>query len=173
MTKVQGYKAFNLDGTNVHGKVFKEGETYVTDRHIQFYQTGYHMCEHLTHVFSYYHPVESALVASVAGEGHIHYIPYDDYRDIYDLYAVEKITINHFFTRAEIFKQVLQEIPHDQKLFLSNATLTPEEKQIFISLFHDNFDLMRCLLYYQTNYTDVYQKSPEEVQRLVRKCYHG
>lgn len=173
MGKIEGYKAFNLDGTNFHGKVFKEGETYATKRNIQFYQTGYHMCKYLTHVFSYYHPVESAKVASVTGEGHIHFIDYDDYRDIYDLYAVEKITINHFFTREELFNQVLKEIPHDQMLFLNYATLSPQEMQIFIDKFYDNVELMRCLLYYQANYKDIYEKSIEDVRKLVRKCYHG
>ncbi len=173
MEVIEGFKAFNLDQTNIHGKKFEEGKTYVTKQPIQFYQGGYHICTHLAHVYSYYYPAEAVKVASVQGFGHKHYLAEDDYRGVYDMYAVEKITIKHFLTREEIIANILADIPYNQKIFINNAHLAEEELKLFISQLHDNFEMMRLLLYYQMGYENIYKEDYEDVQKLIRKCYHG
>lgn len=173
MWEISGYKAFNSDYTNMHGKVFEEGKVYQTSKNIQFYKSGYHICEHLPHVYRYYYPVEEVKVARVLASGKYHYIEYDDYKGIYDLYSVEKIYIEHFLTREEIIDKILADIPHNQEIFLQYAKLTEEELSKFILKNYNDFNFMRCLLYTQLGYKNIYEMDYKSVKKLIRECKNG
>ncbi len=169
MWEVKGYKAFNLDGSNKYGKVFIEGNTYHTAKDIQFYKSGYHLCTHLPHVYSYYFPAEEVKVAEVTGFGKHHYLNIDDYRGLYDMYAVENITIDHFLTRKEIITTVLNETPYNQKIFIYNSHLSKEEIKLFLERINDDYELLKAIFYYQMGYIDIYEKDIAEVRKLIRE----
>ena len=173
MWEITGYKGFNKDGTNMHGKVFEEGKSYQTAQKIQFYKSGYHICEHLPHVFCYYYPVEEVKVAQVLASGKYHYIDFDDYKGIFDLYAVERIYIDHFLTRSEIITKVLEDSPYNQKIFLNYVKLTKEELNKFILQNYNDYGFMLCLLYTQLGYKNVYTMEYEKVKKLIRECKNG
>lgn len=173
MWEMTGYKAFNHDYTNMHGKVFEEGKSYQTSKNIQFYKSGYHLCKHLPHVFCYYYPVEEVKVAQVLASGKYHYLDYDDYKGIYDLYAVEQIYIDHFLKRQEIIAKVLEDIPYNQKIFLQYVKLTKEELAKFVFQNANDYGFMQCLLYTQLGYKNIYTMDYENVKKLIREWKNG
>lgn len=173
MWEISGYKAFNNDWTNRYGKLFEEGKSYQTSKDIQFYKSGYHICKHLPHVYCYYNPVEEVKVAQVLASGKYHYIDYDDYKGIYDLYAVEKVYIDHFMEREEIITKVLADIPYNQKIFLQYAKLSKEELKKFILQNYKDYNFMQCLLYTQLGYKNVYTMEYEKVKKLIKEWKNG
>ncbi len=168
--EVTGYKAFYKDMTNRHGVHFEIGETYQVEGEIRFgiNGNGFHMCKHLCDVFRYFEKEEDILVVSVTGSGKIK--EYDDlYYGYYEMYAVEKITINRILAREEILQIMMHTHDLDNKKFLATFDLTEEEKKKYLQLYRHNKGMLVYLLYYQFGYKEIYEMSYEKKQEIFRK----
>lgn len=172
MGEVKGYKAFNNDLTNRYGKLFVEGETYRVDGEIKFGNNGngFHMCTALSDVFRYVDATkEDVLAAEVTGRGKC--IKYDDvYYGYYDMYSCEQITIDRFLLRKEIIEMMLNSVSYEVIKFLITFKLNENEKILFARRFRKDIGVMKTLLYYQFDCTEVYRSEFEferECARLV------
>lgn len=170
MFEVKGYKAFNKDATNRYGKPFTEGETYFVEGPVSFGNNGngYHMCTALSDVFRYVNAMtEEALVAEVTGSGS-HVKMDDEYYGYYDMYAVERITIDKFLTRDEIIDKMLNSSPFQVRKFLSTFGLSEEEKILFVKKFRNDREILKCLLYYHFGCKQIYEQNYVKGDKQIR-----
>ena len=72
------------------------------------------------------------------------------------MYAFEYMKIIKKLSREEIFEYAKRLSDYRLKRFISLMKLTQNELEEIKNLFKDNEDILKCILYYQENKTDVY-----------------
>ena len=153
-----GYKCFNQGLINRYGHKFEMGKTYHAESEIKFGNNGngFHICTNLEDTLRYFdafnNEVDICLVCCY-GDNSLYN---DEYYGYYDMYAFEYMKIIKKLSREEIFEYAKRLSDYRLKRFISLMKLTQNELEEIKNLFKDNEDILKCILYYQENKTDVY-----------------
>jgi hypothetical protein len=138
--KVQGYKAFAADGTNMYGEVLEAGKKYHRDGEITYGQkgNGYHLAYSLEDTLKFCTLdkrglVSKPMIAMVIATGDIvsSNVPDNDYIGYYDLFACSDLEVVKFLTREEIISYGLRLSYDSRRRFITYFELTPEEMMLF------------------------------------------
>ncbi len=162
--EINGYKAFYKNHKNRYGLLFEEGTTYQDEGKIEFGNSsrgGFHMCKRLEDTLRFFPGDEDNVsIAEVTGKGKIAKFE-DDYEGYYDMYSVEKLTINRFLDRDEIIGHFLYDYAIDDDRvcrFIQLYKLNDEEIEEFKYKYGDSDKVMKFISYYQDNDKDAFNK---------------
>ena len=159
--EIHGYKAFHKGLVNRYGLPFEEGGIYTCEGNLKFGNdgNGFHFCKRLEDTLRYFPATEEEIdVAEVTALGDI-VEGEDDYYGYYDMYCTNRIRIDKVLTRADIISHFYRLPEHEVIRFIQCFLLTPDEIELFKTLFKDNKNIMNSILYYQEKDTDVYNRS--------------
>lgn len=158
MDMVHGYKAFNKDFTNRHGEKFEVGKTYIDSSNISFgndSEGGFHMCSNLEDTLKFVPAFEEdVVVCEVTGSGKIVEGDRfeDDYYGFYDMYSVERLTIDKVLSRKEVVDSFLNMSTISSERicrFVQFYKLHEDEEEMFKLKFGDSNKIMQYISYYQ------------------------
>ena len=150
---IKGYKAFDKEQKNRHGKRFEEGMTYNVLGPVKFGNkgNGYHFCGRLEDTLRYVDAMNDDIkIAEVIGSGDI-VESYDDYYGYYDMYSASSITIVRFLTREEIIEQFMCASVYRVERFVQLFRLTEGEIVSFKEKYCNENLILKAIAYHQEN----------------------
>lgn len=157
--EIIGYKCFNNDMTNRHGKKFQVNGIYISNGEIQFGNEsmhGFHLCENMEDTFRYFAAKEEEVkICLVRGSGKI-VKSEDDYNSYYGMYSVEQLEILSILTRDEVISYGLNLCAERVKRFITTFKLTDFEIHLFINKFCNDDSVLKYISYYQLNDKNVF-----------------
>ena len=173
MDAVHGYKAFNKDFTNRYGEKFEVGKTYTDSSNITFgndNEGGFHMCANLEDTLRFVPAdTDDVVICEVTGFGKIvegdRYE--DDYYGYYDMYSVEKMTINKKLSRKEIVDMFLNMSTSSKDRicrFIESYKLNETEEEMFKLKFGDFTPIMQYISYYQDGDKEAFNNYSKRVK---------
>lgn len=154
---IKGYKAFFPGLVNNYNVVFEVGKRYEVEE--KYKKVGYHFCKNLEDAFVYYRN-KDVEVCEVVGYGDI-ISYYNDYYEIYDVYASSKIKIIRKLEREEIINYFLGMSYFSLNRvirFISLFKLMKEEVNLFKEQYKNYRDVIDAICYYQENDVKVYER---------------
>ena len=156
---IYGYKALFDGMLNQYNQKFELGCVY-TDDNIEK-NGGFHFCKNLEDIFIFPQFRNDVSIYKVCGSGKI--IPYhNDYYDLYDVYAVEKIKIIQEISRNEIIKYYLSldNVYQINRIlrFIQLFSLYYDEIELFKIRYKDDMNILNYIAYYQEGDKDIFKR---------------
>lgn len=169
---IKGYKTFDKGLVNRYGKVFEEGKSYEENVTPKFGNDGrgMHFCKRLEDTLRYFNATELDVdIAEVTAYGDLAEGE-DDYGGFYDMYATNKLRIDHVMTRPEILAIYLKMEPNERvKRFIKYFRLDDIELSVFQKAMVD--DQPKTIVTYNADgsktreHTYIIKQIEEEIQK--------
>lgn len=169
---IKGYKTFDKGLVNRYGKVFIEGKCYEEDVKPKFGNDGrgMHFCKRLEDTLRYFAADEEEVdIAEVTAYGDLAEGE-DEYGGFYDMYATNKLRIDHVLTREEILRMFLSMEPNERvKRFIHYFKLDDIELSIFQKVMVD--DQPKTIVTYNVDKTVTYEHTYiiKQIEEEIKK----
>jgi len=169
---IKGYKTFDKGLVNRYGKVFIEGKCYEEDVEPKFGNDGrgMHFCKRLEDTLRYFAADEDEVdIAEVTAYGDLAEGE-DEYGGFYDMYATNKLRIDHVLTREEILRMFLSMEPNERvKRFIHYFKLDDIELSIFQKVMVD--DQPKTIVTYNVDKTVTYEHTYiiKQIEEEIKK----
>ncbi len=169
--KVEGYKSFNIDFTNINGKKFIQGITYKVSGKPIFgpHGNGFHFAKRFEDTIRYSDYEEGKIlrdvvIAEVIGSGQIKE-GCDEYNGYYDLYSATEITVIRYLTRDEVIAMARFLPVWRLERFISLYRLEEDEIALFVGI---DRSLDTYIDYYQRNNKNAFlEKHKEYIKNML------
>lgn len=171
---IKGYKTFDKGLVNRYGKVFIEGASYEEDVTPKFGNDGrgMHFCKRLEDTLRYFNATEEEVdIAEVTAYGDLAEGE-DDYGGFYDMYATNKLRIDHVLTRDEILRMFLKMEPNERvKRFIKYFRLDDIELSMFQKVMVD--DKPKTIVTYNVDgtVTREHTYTIKQIEDEIKKSY--
>lgn len=171
--KIQGYKSFNADFTNINGKKFTQGVTYKISGTPIFGPNGngFHFAKRFEDTIRYSDYSDNKIlrdvvIAQVIGSGEIAE-GCDEYNGYYDLFSATELTVIKYLTREEIINMARDLPIFRLERFISLYRLDEEEISLFEGI---DSSLDTYIDYYQRGNKDAFV---EKNKQYIKLCYNN